>query len=164
MGGHLAIYDEGALILHLCAAHSEPRTHIRARFALFGRAMAEALRTVGADARLGPVAGEYCDGEFSVNNAGRAKLGGRGQRITRAGYLLSAVVMIHDAGPARAALTDAYAKLGLVFRPETVGCVADSVPGISTHDVREQLVATLSTVLTISPEQVYAVRGGATRG
>ncbi len=156
MGGHLAIYDEGALILHLCAAHSEPRTHIRARFALFGRAMAEALRTVGADARLGPVAGEYCDGEFSVNNAGRAKLGGRGQRITRAGYLLSAVVMIHDAGPARAALTDAYAKLGLVFRPETVGCVADSVPGISTHDVREQLVATLSTVLTMAPEQVYA--------
>lgn len=156
VGGHLAVYGEGALVLHLWAPHIEPRTHIRARFQLLGGALAKALRTVGADARVGPVPGEYCDGEFSVNDAGRAKLAGTGQRITRAGYLFSAVVMVHDVGPARAALTEAYAKLGLAFWAETVGCVADSVPGITTDEVREQLVATLGTVLTIAPAQVSA--------
>ena len=151
VGGHLAVYDDSAIVLHLWAPHPEARAHIRQRFELIGRAMVEGLRTLGVDARLGPVPGEYCDGEFSVNDSGRTKLVGTGQRITRAGFLFSAVVMVHDVGPARAALEAAYARLGLAFRPETVGCVADSLPGVTTREVREQLVESLGTVLAMAP-------------
>ena len=144
VGGHLAAYDEGSLILHLTAPHPEPRLHIRERFAIFGDAVASGLRSLGVDARVGPVPGEYCDGEFSVNDAGRSKLVGTGQRIVRGGFLFSAVVMVHSPDSARAALTDAYAELDLEFRPSTVGCVADSAPGVTADDVRTVLVEALA--------------------
>ena len=98
---------------------------------------------LGADARVGRVPGEYCEGEFSVNDAGRTKLVGTGQRITRRGYLFSAVVMVHGADRAREALAAAYPLMGLELDPTTVGCVADSVPGVTLEDVRAEVLAAL---------------------
>lgn len=147
VGGHLAVYGAGDLVVHHWARHPSPRDGVRARFALFGEAVAGALRSLGVDARVGPVPGEYCDGEFSVNEAGRTKLVGTGQRIVRSGYLVSAAVMVHSPEPARAALTAAYDALGLPFDPRTVGCVADSVPGITVPEVRDALTRALVGVL-----------------
>lgn len=147
VGGHLALYGPGDLVVHLWAPHPDARSSIKERFASFGQHTATALRGLGTDARVGAVPGEYCTGEFSVNDAGRAKLAGTGQRLTRDGYLFSAVVMVQDAGPARAALEEAYALLGLDFRPESVGCVADSVPGAKVDGVREALARTLMPLL-----------------
>lgn len=147
VGGPLAVYGDGCLVLHHWAPHAEPRLRIRQRFALLGDALADALRGLGVDARVGPVPGEYCDGEFSVNESGRAKLVGTGQRIVKAGFLFSAVVMVHSSTPARDALTAAYRALDLPFDPSTVGCVADAVPGITVAEVRDQIVGSLGSVL-----------------
>lgn len=147
VGGHLALYDEGALVLHLWAPHHDSRAHIRPRFELLSGAMATALRSLGVDARVGPVPGEYCNGEFSINDSGRSKLVGTGQRITRAGYLFSAVVMVGAVGRVREALTLGYAELGLDLRPETVGCVTDALPGVSVDEVAGELLASFSEVL-----------------
>lgn len=156
VGGHLAVYGEGALVVHLWAGHAAPRAHIRERFAILAGAIAAGLRSLGVDARVGPVPGEYCDGEFSVNDAGLAKLVGTGQRIVRTGYLFSAVVMVHSVEGPREALSAAYRELGLPFRPETVGCVADSVPGVTVDGVRERLVDALASVLPLdlSPDRL----------
>ncbi|MFC6288049.1 hypothetical protein ACFP3Q_13305 [Nocardioides sp. GCM10027113] len=156
VGGHLAAYDEGSLVLHLWAPHPDPRSHIKARFELFGDVVTRALRGLGVDARLGRVPGEYCDGEYSVNTGGVVKLVGTGQRITRAGYLFSAVVMVERAEAARAALMAAYDHLGLELRPESVGCVADSVPGITVPEVREHLVTALAELLPLADPAVPA--------
>ena len=150
VGGHLAVYGSGALVLHHWARHPEPRAHIRRRFAVLGEAIAGSLRNLGVDARVGPVPGEYCDGAFSVNESGRTKLVGTGQRIVPAGFLFSAVVMVHSAGPAREALTAAYELLDLPFDPGTVGCVADAVPGVTTAEVRDHLVESLGRVLPLA--------------
>lgn len=150
VGGHLAVYDEGSLVLHLWAPHPEPRAHIRRRFEVLSGAMARALRGLGVDARVGPVPGEYCDGEFSVSDSGTAKLVGTGQRITRAGYLFSAVVMVEGAARVRDALSAGYARLDLDLRPETVGCVADAVPGVTVEDVGARLVDAFSEVLPLA--------------
>ena len=149
VGGHLALYGEGSLVLHHWARHPEPREHIRQRFALVGACIADALRSLGVDALVGSVPGEYCKGEFSVNDAGRTKLAGTGQRIVKAGFLFSAVVMVQSADSARRALIEAYRELGLAFDPATVGCVADTVPGISVGEVREVLLGSLSRVLNL---------------
>ncbi|MFJ6077136.1 lipoyl protein ligase domain-containing protein [Pseudarthrobacter sp. NPDC092419] len=166
VGGHLALYGSGDLVVHLWAPHADPRSSIKERFDSFGRNTAAALRGLGADARVGAVPGEYCTGEFSVNDAGRAKLAGTGQRLTRHGYLFSAVVMVEEAGPARAALEEAYALLDLDFRPESVGCVADAVPGTTVDDVREALAHRLMPVLQaaqpLDPQPPFAL-SGATR-
>jgi len=147
VGGRLAVYDQGSLVVHLLSGHDEPRLHIRERFALLGEAMAGALIGLGVDARVGRVPGEYCEGEFSVNDSGRAKLVGTGQRITRHGYLFSAVIMVHGADRARAALEAAYPLMGLDLRPETVGCVADAVPGITLDEVRDATFAAIGGLL-----------------
>ena len=164
VGGHLALYGTGDLVVHLWSPHPDARASIRERFESFGRHTAAALRGLGADARVGAVPGEYCTGEFSVNDAGRAKLAGTGQRLTKYGYLFSAVVMVEEAGPARAALEEAYALLGLDFRPESVGCVADAVPGTAVDDVREALASTLVPMLQAAahptdPQAAYALSG-----
>ncbi|MFJ6027852.1 lipoyl protein ligase domain-containing protein [Pseudarthrobacter sp. NPDC092424] len=147
VGGHLALYGPGDLVVHLWAPNPDARSSIKERFESFAHHSAAALRVLGADARVGAVPGEYCTGEFSVNDAGRAKLAGTGQRLTKHGYLFSAVVMVEDAGPARAALEEAYALLDLDFRPESVGCVADAVPGTTVDDVRDALAGTLMPLL-----------------
>ncbi|MCH6472601.1 lipoyl protein ligase domain-containing protein [Sinomonas terrae] len=149
VGGHLAVYGPGDLVIHLWAPHPEARSHIRHRFRLFGEALARSLQGLGVDAQVGPVPGEYCTGEFSVNDSGRTKLAGTGQRITKHGYLFSAVVMVEDASPARSVLGEAYGMLGLDFREESVGCVADSAPGATVGDLREAVVDELSRILPL---------------
>lgn len=143
VGGRLAVYDEGSLVLHLLSGHDQPRLHIQERFSLLGEALAEALVGLGVDARVGRVPGEYCEGEFSVNDSGRSKLVGTGQRITRGGFLFSAVIMVHGADRARAALEAAYPLMGLDLRPETVGCVADAVPGVTLDEVRDAVLVAI---------------------
>ncbi len=150
VGGHLAVYGPGDLVVHLWAPHPDARSSIRQRFEAFGEAVAVALQGLGVDARVGAVPGEYCTGEFSVNDFGRAKLAGTGQRLTKHGYLFSAVVMVEDAERARTALGEAYALMDLDFCPESVGCVADAAPGATVDDVREALVGTLMPMLQLS--------------
>lgn len=149
VGGHLAVYDEGSLVLHMCAPHPQPRQHIQPRFVMLGDAIASALRGLGVDARLGPVPGEYCDGKFSVSDSGRAKLAGTGQRIVGGGYLFSAVVMVQSSAAITHALTRAYGLLGLEFAPETVGAVADSVPGVTLEEVRHRLLDALAELVPL---------------
>lgn len=149
VGGHLAIYDEGSLVLHLLMPHPAPRLHIQERFAVLGEAIAVALQGLGVDARVGPVPGEYCDGKFSVNDAGRAKIAGTGQRIAKPGYLFSAVVMVRSSATITGSLIDAYDRLGLDLDPASVGAVADSAPGATLSDVARCLVAAFGDVLPL---------------
>lgn len=144
VGGHLAAYDEGSVVVHLWNRHSDPRRDLRERFATAGAAVAAALADLGVPGvRVGPVPGEFCDGEWSVNVAGRAKLVGTGQRLFRTGFLFSAVVMAARAPAVHDVLTPAYDALGLPFDPATVGCVQDWVPGVGVGEVADHVAARL---------------------
>jgi lipoate-protein ligase A len=146
-GGRLAAYHEGALVLDLVAPHPDPRRGTRERFAVGGECLAGGLRALDVDARVGPVPGEYCPGEFSMNAGGVAKLVGTAQRVTRYGYLFSAVVLVADPEPVRAVLRCAYADLAFEWDPATVGCVADTVPRATVDGVAEVLVPRLLGLL-----------------
>jgi octanoyl-[GcvH]:protein N-octanoyltransferase len=147
VGGRLAIYHTGSVVFDLVARHPDPRGSYRERFRLVGDLLAGAMGTLGVDARVGPVPGEYCPGEFSVNAGGVTKLVGTAQRLTAHGYLFSAVVLVSDAEPVRAALARTYPLLGLDCRPETAGCVADHAPGVTVDDVISALRPALSMLL-----------------
>jgi lipoate-protein ligase A len=101
--------------------------------------MAGALCSLGVDARVGEVPGEFCSGPHSVNAGGRTKLVGTAQRIVRGGFLFAASVVVRDPEPVRAVLVDVYAALGLDWDPRTVGSVADSVPPVTVAEVEEAL-------------------------
>ena len=139
-GGRAAAYHQGCLIFDEVMPAGESTDGIRERFANDARRQAEALRSLGVDARVGEVPGEYCPGEFSVNARGRVKLIGAAERIVRGSWLHSSVVVVESAGPIRVVLTDVYAALGLDWDPETTGAVADEAPGVGLDSVRRALL------------------------
>ena len=148
VGGHLAAYDEGSLVLHLWAPHWEPRLGIEQRFRQVGHALVAGLTELGVpEARVGPVQGEYCDGAWSVNLGGRVKVAGTGQRVNRHRFLLCAVLTVTAPTRIREVLTRTYADLGLAFDPATVGCLSDWVPGVCATDVRDVVGAALCRIL-----------------
>jgi octanoyl-[GcvH]:protein N-octanoyltransferase len=150
-GGRLAAYHGDALVLDLAAPHPAPHAAHRARFAAAAAGLADGLRMLGVDARPGAVPGEYCPGEFSVNARGATKLVGTAQRLTRHGYLFSAVVLVGDPEPVRAVLAATYPLLGLDWDPATVGSVADEVPEVTVAEVADVLVPRVLRLIAASP-------------
>jgi lipoate-protein ligase A len=140
-GGRAAAYDEGCLVFDEIMPERDSMASIRERFASEAGRQARALRTLGVDARVGQVPGEYCPGEFSVNARAQTKLIGAAQRIVSGAWLFSTVVVVSSGGRVRAVLEDVYAELGLEWDPSTTGSVADEVPGVSVEDVHGVLLA-----------------------
>lgn len=134
-GGRATAYHPGSLGLDHLGVEPRGAFGSRDRFDRFGRLLTGVLRSLGVDARLGPVPGEYCPGEFSVNDGRGRKLVGTAQRMVPGGWLFSAMIVVTDADPIRAVLDPVYRELGLPLDPSTVGAVSDSVPGITVADV-----------------------------
>lgn len=159
-GGRAAAYHAGTLIVDHIEPAREAMVGHRHRFEVFGDLYAGALRTLGVDARVGEIPGEYCPGEFSVHGVpagaglsgqggdpgsttagGRLKLVGTAQRVVAGAWLFSSVFVVADAAPVRAVLTDVYRALALPFDPATAGAADDLVPGVTVDAVEAALLA-----------------------
>lgn len=146
-GGRAAAYHGGTLIVDHIEPAREAMVGHRHRFEVFGELYAGVLRSVGVDARVGEIPGEYCPGEFSVHGVprttagGRVKLVGTAQRVVAGAWLFSSVFVVSDAAPVRAVLTDVYGALGLPFDPATAGAADDLVPGLTVGAVEDALLA-----------------------
>jgi octanoyl-[GcvH]:protein N-octanoyltransferase len=140
-GGHAVAYHGGCLGIDEVVGSDDPLTGMQDRFARSGELLAEALRTLGVDARVGRVPGEFCPGEFTVNARGAVKLVGTAQRVLRHASLLAASVVVTGAGSVRDVLRDVYAALELDWEIATVGAVADEAPD-ATVDAVERAVLT----------------------
>src|SRR5215211_7107640 len=127
-GGHAAAYDAGSLCLDQVRPEAEALPALQARFAQAAELLAGALRSVGVDARVGEVAGEYCPGQWTVNAGGRVKLAGTAQRLVRGASLLGVVIVVRGGARVRAVLEDVNAALGLEWDPATTGAAEDGVP------------------------------------
>jgi octanoyl-[GcvH]:protein N-octanoyltransferase len=102
--------------------------------------MAEAFRSLGVDARVGEVPGEYCPGEFSVNARGATKLMGVGQRVVLRAAHVGGVVVVNGSARVRDVLIPVYRALGLAWDPSTAGSLEDEVPGVRWGDARRAIV------------------------
>jgi octanoyl-[GcvH]:protein N-octanoyltransferase len=143
-GGRAAVFHEQTIAFSQAAADSDPHTHTFDRFHAMAEVVADALRAVGVDARIGEVPGEYCPGEFSVNARGRTKLAGLGQRIIAGAAHLGGVLVVGESARVREVLVPVYQALALDWDPATVGSVADEVHGIAHEDVVRALLDQLS--------------------
>jgi octanoyl-[GcvH]:protein N-octanoyltransferase len=139
-GGHAAAYDSGALCLDVVRPEAEAIPALQPRFAEAADLLADARRTVGVDARVGEVPGEYCPGAWTVNAGGRVKLAGTAQRVVRGGSLLGAVVLVGGGARVRAVLEDVYAALAIDWDPATAGAADDDVPGLSVDAVEHAVL------------------------
>lgn len=137
-GGRAAAYHEGCLIVDHVEPHADAIADTKSRFVRFGALFADALSSLGADARVGEIPGEYCPGEYSVHGVGpdrRVKLVGTAQRVVSGAWFFSSVIVVQHSEPVRDVLTDTYAALGLDWDPSTAGAVDDLVPEVTVDDV-----------------------------
>jgi lipoate-protein ligase A len=122
-GGRAAVFHQGTLELAHAVPDPDPRPGIHKRFEAEASLIADALRSLGVDAHVGEVPGEYCPGRWSVNAGGERKLAGIGQRVIHGGAHVGTVVVVDDAESIRAVLEPVYAALELDWDPATVGAV-----------------------------------------
>jgi lipoate-protein ligase A len=156
-GGRAAAYHAGAL----CIDHVGPDTAagpegIRPRFSRYGELLVRALRTLGVDATLGPVPGEYCPGDYSINDGHGHKLVGTAQRLVRGGWLFGTVLLVSDPEPIREVLTSVYEALGLSWDPATVGAVQTTAPGVTPQDVHAAVLAAYESLGVLRPAELPA--------
>jgi octanoyl-[GcvH]:protein N-octanoyltransferase len=139
-GGRAAVFHEGTIAFSWAIPDPAAREGIRPRFELLADIMVEAIRSLGIDARVGEVPGEYCPGEHSVNARGRTKLMGVGQRVVAGAAHVGGVVVVSGTDRVREVLLSVYAALGLDWDPATVGSLEDEVPGLTWESAQEAVV------------------------
>jgi octanoyl-[GcvH]:protein N-octanoyltransferase len=140
-GGHAAAYHSASLAIDVVWALEDPVVGTHERFASEGERLAGALRTLGVDARVGEVPGEYCPGAYSVNARGRVKLIGTAQRLVRGAALLGASIVVGDGPGIRAVLDDVYAALDFPWDATTAGAVDEEVPAVTLDAVEHAVIA-----------------------
>ena len=152
-GGHAALFHEECLAFAWAIPDDERADGIRRRFEQVSGWICRSLIRLGVPAQIGEVPGEYCPGEYSVNASGQAKLMGVGQRVIRGAAHVGGVIVIRQANRVREVLSDVYEDLELDWRPETAGAVEDSVPDITSGEVREALLQEMEAMrpLEIAP-------------
>jgi len=149
-GGRAAAYNEHTLVLETVSPDSEGMAGLRPRFQRMAASIVAVLRDLGADARIGPVPGEYCPGDWTVNGGGRVKLAGTAQRFVKGAWLFGAELVVADPQPVRAVLTDVNAALGMEFDPRTAASLVDLIPGVSLEQVRSAFITSLGKTVELA--------------
>ena len=151
-GGRAAVYHEQTLAIAHAAPDRDAIPGTRARFDELAATIAAALSSLGIDARVGEVAGEYCPGEHSVNARGSTKLAGIGQRLIKGGAHLGAVVVVAGGGRIRDVLVPVYGALELEWDPSTVGSIEDELGKADLEDTEAVILEQLATRYAVEEE------------
>jgi lipoate-protein ligase A len=142
-GGRAAAFHEGCLAIAWATHAEQPITGSRERFEWLATLVARAIASLGVDARVGEVEGEYCPGAWSVNARGERKLAGIGQRLISGAAHAGGVIVVTGSDLLRSALVPTYAALGLAWDPATVGSMSDEVPAVGLDAAERALIAEL---------------------
>ena len=139
-GGRAVAYTEQSVVVHHVRHDKEPIGGHDGRFVEFGNLLVDTLRTLGVEAQLGAVPGEYCPGAHSVNARGVTKLVGTAQRVLRQSWLFSSLVVVGDEAELRPLLTEIYRHLGQPFDPVSVGSLSAENPALDAVGVERALM------------------------
>ena len=139
-GGRVVAYTGRAIVVDHVRHEPDSTGELDHRFAQFGELLATALRTLGIDARVGAVPGEYCPGAHSVNARGTVKLAGTAQRVIKDAWLFSSLVIVADEDSLLPLLAAVYRHLDLPFDKASVGSVTAEQPALRVEDVERSLL------------------------
>ena len=144
-GGRAVAMDHSCLVIDLI--EPVPRRHEghRLAYSLVSGALAAGLGSLGVDARVGEVPGEFCPGEFSVNARGVTKIIGISQRVIAGARLVSAMVAIEHPGVLPEVLAEVNRELDFAWEKETFGSVATEIDAVDFLAVSEALQDALCT-------------------
>jgi len=144
-GGRAAVFHGGTIAIARAFPDPQPPKRTYARFEEVSGQIADALRALGVDARVGEVPGEYCPGAYSVNARGAMKLAGIGQRMIRGGAHVGGVIVASGAERIAGVLVPVYEALGLDWDPETSGSISGELGReVALEEVEDALIAELA--------------------
>jgi octanoyl-[GcvH]:protein N-octanoyltransferase len=149
-GGRMVAYDSGAVVIDHLSRSTDLRQAGPSTFAHHAGAHADVLRTLGIDARVGEVEGEYCPGEYSVNVGGQAKIAGSAQRVTGTGALFSTVVQVAVADAVREVIVAISDALGYRLRETSITGLTDHAPRLTADLVADAFAADYRRRLTVT--------------
>jgi lipoate-protein ligase A len=155
-GGHAAVYDEHCLVVEHVTREEDVTAGLQARFEAQSALLRDALAGLGADARIGELAGEYCAGAHSVNLGGRIKVAGIAQRAIRHGALTTGVVVAGGGANLRDVIAEIYGALGLAVVPETAGALDDELPGLTVERVAHAITTAYAATVDLRPAEIDA--------
>jgi len=153
-GGRAAVFHDGTMEIGHAIPDEEPRAGIHDRFRATAGRLARALESLGIDAHVGEVAGEYCPGRYSVNARGAAKLAGIGQRVVGGGSHTGVVLVVEGEDRINAVLEPVYAALRLDWTPAASGSVRTEVPSAGWDTVRDAIVTEYAREYEIAEDSV----------
>jgi lipoate-protein ligase A len=140
-GGRAAVFHDGTMEIGHAVPDDDPRAGIHPRFERTATRLASALSTLGVDARVGEVAGEYCPGRYTVNARGAVKLAGIGQRVVGGGSHTGVVLVVEGEDRINAVLEPVYAALALDWDPAASGSVRTESRSANRTSIRDAIVA-----------------------
>jgi octanoyl-[GcvH]:protein N-octanoyltransferase len=144
-GGRAAVFHQGTIAIARAYSDPQPPKRTYARFEEMAGLIADALRGLGVDARVGEVPGEYCPGAYSINARGTTKLAGIGQRMIRGGAHMGGVVVASGGLGITRVLEPVYRALELDWSPATSGSVSDELGReVDPGEIEEALLAELA--------------------
>jgi octanoyl-[GcvH]:protein N-octanoyltransferase len=144
-GGRAAVFHQGTIAIARAYSDPQPPKRTYARFEEMAGLIADALRGLGVDARVGAVPGEYCPGAYSINARGTTKLAGIGQRMIRGGAHMGGVVVASGGLGITRVLEPVYRALELDWNPATSGSVSDELGReVDPGEIEEALLAELA--------------------
>jgi octanoyl-[GcvH]:protein N-octanoyltransferase len=144
-GGRAAVFHQGTIAIARAYSDPQPPKRTYARFEEMAGVIADTLRGVGVDARVGEVPGEYCPGAYSINARGATKLAGIGQRMIRGGAHMGGVVVASDGREIARVLEPVYRALELDWDPASSGSISDELGReVDPGEVEEALIVELS--------------------
>ena len=144
-GGRAAVFHQGTIAIARAYADPQPPKRTYARFEEIADLIADTLRGLGVDARVGEVPGEYCPGAYSVNARGATKLAGIGQRMIRGGAHMGGVVVASGGREVARVLEPVYRALELEWDPATSGSVAQELDReVDVGEFEEALITELA--------------------
>ncbi len=149
-GGRPAVFTPTTIAFSWSVPTEAPSSQIVARFTTLAGCLVDAFRTLGVDARVGAVPGEYCPGEYSVNAAGRHKVAGVGQRLLRRAAHTGGVVVVDGAAPINRVLLPVYAAMGVEFDPAVTGALQEHAP-VTYEQVRSAIVDAFAARFEVEP-------------
>lgn len=150
-GGRPAVFTPATIAFSWSVPTDAPSAGIAERFSILSTCLAEAARSLGLDARVGEIPGEYCPGSSSVNVAGTHKVAGVGQRLLRRAAHTGGVVVVDDAAAINTVLLPVYAALGLRFDPAVTGQLSSPGRPIDLEQTRTAIGAAFAERFEIEP-------------
>ena len=143
-GGKAALFHSGTVGFAWTIPDDNPKANVCERFEEISLCVKETLISIGVDAYIGEINGEYCPGKYSVNARRKSKIMCVGQRLAQYANHVGGVINVTDSNFTQKILTKIYKGLDYEWIPTTVGSIENEIGKITNSEMISALIKKFS--------------------